>query len=82
MSGKYAELTVLVPVSQYVRVEAAAAEEKRSPESTASFLLSEWVLTTQRHSAKPSLAVRAAAGKGRGKPRHSGRGTGHGRGEA
>lgn len=98
MSGKYAELTVLVPVSQYVRVEAAAAEGKRSLESTASFLLSEWVLTTQGCSAKPSLAVRAAAEKGSGcggiaadaqdgatrggKPRHSGRGTGHGRGEA
>ena len=43
----YAELTVLVPVSQYVRVEAAAAEGKSSLESTASFLLSEWVLATQ-----------------------------------
>ena len=82
MNGKYVEMTVLVPVSQYVKVEAAATEGKRSLKTTASFLLSEWVLTTQRHSAKPSLAVRAAAGKGRGKPRHSGRGTGHGRGEA
>ena len=46
MCGKYVELTVLVPVSQYVRVEAAAAEEKRSLESTASFLLSELQITT------------------------------------
>ena len=47
MGCKCVELTVLVPVSQYVRVEAEASEKKRTLESTASFLLSEWVLATQ-----------------------------------
>lgn len=55
MNGKYAELTVLVPVSQYVKVEAAAAEGKRSLKTTASFLLSEWVLTTQGAKGKNSI---------------------------
>ena len=74
--GKYVEMTVLVPVSQYVKVEAEAKGDSRSLESTASFLLSEWVLATQGHSTKPSLAVRPATGKGRW------RGTGRGRVEA
>lgn len=43
MDGKYVELTVVLPVTQYVRVEAAAAEGSRSLKSTASFLLSNWV---------------------------------------
>ena len=58
------EMTVFVPVSQYVKVEAAADEDSRSLESTASFLLSKWVASTQGmvagESAKHSLAVRTA----------------------
>lgn len=58
------EMTVFVPVSQYVKVEAAADEDSRSLESTASFLLSKWVASTQERvageSAKHSLAVRTA----------------------
>ena len=58
------EMTVFVPVSQYVKVEAAADEDSRSLESTASFLLSKWVASTQGRvageSAKYSLAVRTA----------------------
>lgn len=61
---KYAELTVVVPASQYVRIEAAANEDSRSLESTASFLLSKWVASTQGRvageSAKHSLAVKTA----------------------
>ena len=59
--SKYAELTVLVPVSQYVKVEAAAAEKKHSPDSTASFLLSQWVLATQ--SKKDGAGNRAMSGE-------------------
>lgn len=55
MNGKYVEMTVLVPVSQYVKVEAAATEGKRSLKTTASFLLSEWVLTTQGAKGKNSI---------------------------
>ena len=58
--SKYAELTVLVPVSQYVKVEAAASENSRSLESTASFLLSKWVLATQGRKAR-KLAERSSA---------------------
>ena len=47
MDRKYAELTVHVLVSQYVKVEAAANESSRSLKSTASFLLSKWVLFTR-----------------------------------
>ena len=55
MDGKYVELTVVLPVTQYVRVEAAAAEDSRSPNSTASFLLSNWVNAThQRAEARRS----------------------------
>ena len=46
--AKYVDMTVLVPVSQYVKVEAAAKEDSRSLKSTASFLLSEWVLSTRQ----------------------------------
>ena len=46
MNGKLVEMTVFVPVSRYVKVEAAAAEDSRSPDSTASFLLSDWVMAT------------------------------------
>lgn len=46
--GKYVYMTVNVPVSQYVKVEAAAKEDSRSLKSTASFLLSEWVLATRK----------------------------------
>ena len=46
--NKYVKMTVLVPVSQYVRVEAEAKQNSRSLESTASFLLSEWVLATRK----------------------------------
>ena len=48
MDGKYVELTVVLPVTQYVRVEAAAAEGSRSLKSTASFLLSNWVNATHQ----------------------------------
>ena len=55
MDGKYVELTVVLPVTQYVRVEAAAAEGSRSLKSTASFLLSNWVNAThQRAEARRS----------------------------
>lgn len=66
---KFAVLTVDIPVSQYVRVEAAAAEGGRSPEDVASFLLSEWVLTTQRRATTKNpnrrrrCAVRAEGGR-------------------
>ena len=46
--GKYVYMTVNVPVSQYVKVEAAAKEGSRSLKSTASFLLSKWVLSTRK----------------------------------
>lgn len=52
MNSEYAELTVLVPVSQYVKVEAVASEDSRSLKSTASFLLSKWVLATQGRNAR------------------------------
>ena len=58
---KYAELTVVVPASQYVRIEAAANEDSRSLESTASFLLSEWVLTT--HSKQRGRSNHAVPGE-------------------
>ncbi|MBR4617294.1 MAG: hypothetical protein IKO55_16925 [Kiritimatiellae bacterium] len=46
MLANYVEMTVLVPVSQFVKVEAEAAGSSRSTEDTASFLLSKWVLAT------------------------------------
>ena len=55
---RYVEMTVLVPVTQYVKVEAAAKEDSRSPESTASFLLSEWVLATRKGGASKSRTNR------------------------
>lgn len=48
MDGKYVELTVVLPVTQYVRVEAAAAEGSRSLKSTASSFLSNWVNATHQ----------------------------------
>ena len=66
IAGEYTELTVWVLPSLYVKVEAKAAEEKRSPESTAAFLLSQWVATTPAGAAKRSLAVRAGASVRRG----------------
>ena len=57
--AKYVEMTVLVPVTQFVKVEAAAKEDSRSLKSTASFLLSEWVLaTSKRRRATSSTALR------------------------
>ena len=38
-----AEITLDLPASIFVRTEAVAAEENRSLESAASFLLSKWV---------------------------------------
>ena len=56
---KYAEMIVLVPVTQFVKVEAAAKEDSRSLKSTASFLLSKWVLaTSKRRRATSSTALR------------------------
>ena len=43
----FTEFTVMVPASQFVKVEALASERSRSLEATASFLLSEWVLATR-----------------------------------
>ena len=59
--SRYVEMTVLVPVSQYVKVEAAANEDSRSLESTASFLLSEWVLAT--HSKQRGRSNHAVPGE-------------------
>lgn len=53
--GECADIVVWLPVSQYVRLEGAATEGKRSLESLASFLLSEWVNATH------AAAVDAAA---------------------
>lgn len=58
---KYAELTVVVPASQYVRIEAAANEDSRSLESMVSFLLSEWVLAT--HSKQRGRSNHAVPGE-------------------
>ena len=60
---EYVEMAVLVPVTQYVKVEAAAKEDSRSPESSASFLLSEWVLATR--SKKQAQGRRDGTKKGR-----------------
>lgn len=46
MDSDFSEFTVWMPVSQFVKVEADAAERSRSPNSTASFLLSKWVHAT------------------------------------
>ena len=47
MNSNFAEFEVVVPASQFVKVEALAAERSRSLEATASFLLSEWVHATR-----------------------------------
>ena len=65
---KYVEMTVLVPVSQHVKVEAAAKEDSRSLESTASFLLSDWVLATWKRRGSPRRATRTN-GSGKDGPR-------------
>lgn len=49
MNSNFAEFAVMVPASQFVKVEALAAERSRSLEATASFLLSEWVQATRTH---------------------------------
>ena len=64
MSSEYAELTVLVPVSQYVKVEAVASEDSRSLKSTASFLLSKWVLATQGRNARELAGHSSAVNAG------------------
>ena len=48
MDGNFTEFTVFVPVSQFVKVEADAAEHSRSLVEEASFLLSEWVQSARR----------------------------------
>ena len=65
---RFVELTVVLPVSQYVRVEAAANGNSRSLESTASFLLSEWVLAT--HSRKHGDSNCAMPGVVQSRPRN------------
>ena len=65
MNSEFAEMTVLVPVTQYVKVEAAANEDSRSPECAASFLLSEWVLATRRKK-KPERRPRVTRRTGKG----------------
>lgn len=47
MDSDFTEFTVMVPVSQFVKVEADAAEHSRSLKETASFLLSKWVQSTR-----------------------------------
>lgn len=64
MNCEFAEMTVLMPVTQYVKVEAAANEDSRSPESAASFLLSEWVLATRK---KQGAGHRSRVTRGTGK---------------
>ena len=50
MNGKFVEMIVLLPVTQFVRVEADAREASCSVEQRASFLLSKRVLSTpKRH---------------------------------
>lgn len=53
---KSIEMTVLVPVTQYVRVEGAAAADSLSLDDTASFLLSQWVQATRGKDTVPSAA--------------------------
>lgn len=70
MSKDFMEFTVMVPVSQYARVEAEAAEHSRSLKATASFLLSEWVLSTRtrqrvRRSAPCKTRRQGAAASGK-----------------
>ncbi len=60
MNRGHADLTVLMTVSQYVKLEAAAEGNSRSPESEASFLLSDWVLATRGR----AMAGAARDGKG------------------
>lgn len=48
MNGKFVEMVVHLPASQYVRVEGEARERSSSVENTASFLLSKWVLSTPK----------------------------------
>ena len=56
------EMTILVPVTQYVRIEGAAAANSLSLDAAASFLLSKWVQATCKKihtaagSAKPAPA--------------------------
>ena len=61
MNGIPDALTVLVPVSQYVKVEAEAAKVGLSPDSMASFLLSNWVLATHKDCRKCDGGKNAAA---------------------
>lgn len=57
MSGKFAQIKVLVPVTQAVKVEGvAAAGNFSSRESAASFLLSKWVLATHRAAGRKSAS--------------------------
>ena len=46
MNDNYTCLTVELPVSQFVKLEACATEHFRTPDAEASFLLSKWVEAT------------------------------------
>ena len=46
MSMEFAEMTFSLPVTQYVKVEAEAAESSVTAGDLASFLLTEWVNAT------------------------------------
>ncbi len=68
MSAKFAQIKVLVPVTQAVKVEGMAADGNfSSRESAASFLLSKWVLATQRAAGRKSCP-RGRALNGTGAP--------------
>ena len=51
----YAEIKVELPVTQFVKLEAKAKENFHSADTEASFLLSKWVLSTQKETAKAKL---------------------------
>ena len=76
MMDGYAEFTVLMPVSQYVKIEADALEHSRPLDSTASFLLSNWVMATRGRIHGPSQDNASAREAAPGGP---GAGSGNGR---
>lgn len=63
MNSNFAEFAVMVPASQFVKVEALAAERSRSLEATASFLLSEWVQATRAQKGRHGNSKRTTTRK-------------------
>lgn len=64
MDNSYMEITVMLPVSQFAKVEAMASGNSRPLDAEASFLLSKWVFSTRGASGKGALkaSVEVAAG--------------------